>query len=123
MKPATYFLLLLLVCIAVAGSGSAQSGVKDSITSVANEPTKPVDAKREEAKDSRAAAQLFEEADHYAQKKFDEFEKRHMPFDARTAEKIRQEQRDLAARYATTVSARKLEGNDSYYLGMLYNLS
>ena len=54
---------------------------------------------------------------------FDEFEKHHMPYDSQLAEKIRQEQRDLAARYAIQLSARKLEGTDSYYLGMLYNLA
>ena len=72
---------------------------------------------------TRDAAQLYEEADTYAQKKFDDFEKRHMPFDARLADKIKQEQRDLAARYAVVLAARKPQGKDVYYLGMLYNLA
>jgi thiol-disulfide isomerase/thioredoxin len=46
-----------------------------------------------------------------------------MPFDARLADKIKQEQRDLAGRYAAVVAARKLEGKDVYYLGMLYNVA
>src|SRR5260370_28411982 len=46
-----------------------------------------------------------------------------MPYDERLEGKIKQEQRDLAARYATTLAARKLEGQDVYYLGLLYNLA
>ncbi|PYS35060.1 MAG: hypothetical protein DMF75_04735, partial [Acidobacteria bacterium] len=49
--------------------------------------------------------------------------KRHMPFDARLSDKIKQEQRDLAASYATLLAARQLEGQDVYYLGLLYNLA
>src|SRR5207249_348608 len=37
--------------------------------------------------------------------------------------KIKQEQRDLAANYAALLAARKLEGQDVYYLGLLYNLA
>ena len=73
--------------------------------------------------DSQTAQQLFEEANNYVSHKFAEFEKRKMPYDSPLAEKIRKEQRDLAARYAAALAARKLEGKDVYYLGMLYNLA
>lgn len=69
------------------------------------------------------SSQLYKDAESYAQKKFDDFEKRGMPFDERLAEKIKQEQRDLAARYAQRLSSRRLEGTDTYHLGMLYNLA
>src|SRR5947208_378337 len=46
-----------------------------------------------------------------------------MPFDARLSDKIKQEQRDLAASYAALLAERKLEGQDVYYLGLLYNLA
>ena len=119
MKFALQTLVLLLVLTTAAGQMFAQTGQ-------AKDPNAGIDtngARREDANDSRAAAQLYQEADNYAQKKFDEFEKRHMPYDSQIAEKIRREQRDLAARYAMQLSARKLERDDSYYLGMLYNVA
>src|SRR5258708_37556370 len=81
------------------------------------------DTKSADLKDTRDAKQLYDQAENYAQKKFDDFEKRKMSFDARLADKIKQEQRDLAARYAVILAARKPQGNDVYYLGMLYNLA
>ena len=122
MKRTASFLSVLLVCSAVASSAFAQSGrVKDS--AALSSATKIAGTKSEESKDSRDAVQLYDEVDNYAQKKFDEFQKRHMPYDSQLAEKIRQEQRDLAARYASNLSARKLAGSDIYYLGMLYNVA
>ncbi len=79
--------------------------------------------KKTDLNDSRSAAQLFENADTYTQKKFAEFEKRKMPYDERLEEKIKQEQRDLAGRNATILAARKIAGQDLYYLGLLYNLA
>src|ERR1041385_8000685 len=73
--------------------------------------------------DSQTAAQLFESADTYARKKFEEFEKLKMPYDDQLKQKIEKEQRDLAARYAAALGARKLSGKDIYYLGMICNLA
>jgi thiol-disulfide isomerase/thioredoxin len=122
MKHFPRLLLALWCCLFAAQSAWAQSGrVKDATANLSSdEASKTAEAKRT---DSRDAAQLYEEADNYAQKKFDDFEKRHMPFDARLADKIKQEQRDLAARYAVVLTARKPQGKDVYYLGMLYNLA
>jgi thiol-disulfide isomerase/thioredoxin len=122
MKHFPRLLLALWCCLFAAQSTWAQSGrVKDAGASLSSEEaTKTAEAKRVETRD---AAQLYEEADTYAQKTFDDFEKRHMPFDARLADKIKQEQRDLAARYAVVLAARKPQGKDVYYLGMLYNLA
>ncbi|HVS81333.1 MAG TPA: TlpA disulfide reductase family protein [Pyrinomonadaceae bacterium] len=125
MKIFSKALPLWLICLGVFGSASAQSGrVKDaSATSLAREANKPNAEKPADLNDSRTATQLFEDADNYAQKRFDDFEKRHMPFDARLADKIKQEQSDLAGRYAALLATRKLEGKDVYYLGLLYNLA
>jgi thiol-disulfide isomerase/thioredoxin len=122
MKHFPRLLLASGCCLVVAGSTWAQSGrVKEAAASLtSDEASKTAEAKRTDAKD---AAQLYEEADNYAQKKFDDFEKRHMPFDARLVDKIKQEQRDLAARYAVLLAARTPQGRDVYYLGMLYNLA
>ena len=51
------------------------------------------------------------------------FEKLKMPYDDQLKQKIEREQRDLATRSAATLAARKLNGNDVYYLGLLYNLA
>jgi thiol-disulfide isomerase/thioredoxin len=120
MKSVPYSLVFLLLC--AASHAFAQSGrVKDG--AILNADSKTSDAKHEDAKDSRPAAQLYQEADDYAQKEFDEFEKAHMPYDSAIADKVHREQRDLAGRYAIQLSARKLDSNDFYYLGMLYNLA
>jgi thiol-disulfide isomerase/thioredoxin len=124
MKRFQLLLLVSLSVFALGHSAAAQSGrVKDAAepaqTGEANKPT----AEKPDLNDSRTAAQLFEDADTYTQKKFAEFEKRHMPYDARIEEKIKQEQRDLALRHATVLAARKLESKDVYYLGLLYNLA
>lgn len=122
MKHFPRMLLALWCCLFAAQSICAQSGrVKDAAASLSSdEASKAAEAKRVETRD---AAQLYEDANTYAQKKFDDFEKRHMPFDARLADKIKQEQRDLAARYAVVLAARRPQGKDVYYLGMLYNLA
>ena len=124
MKRFQFSLLALIGILALSNSALAQSGrVKDATdparTGEANKP----DVAKPDLNDSRTAAQLFEDADTYTQKKFAEFEKRHMPYDARIEEKIKQEQRDLAVRHATVLAARKLESKDVYYLGLLHNLA
>jgi len=73
--------------------------------------------------DKKSAAQLFEEANTYTRKKFDEFEKAKMPFNEHLKQMVEREQRDLAGRYAIALAARKLKGDDFYYLGMLYNIA
>jgi thiol-disulfide isomerase/thioredoxin len=73
--------------------------------------------------DARSASQLFEEADNYARKKFAVLEKQKVPYDAQLKLRIEKEQRDLAARSADLLTARKLSGTDVYYLGLLYNLA
>ena len=124
MKRFQLLLFVWLGILALSNSAPAQSGrVKDAAdpaqTGEANKPT----VEKPDLNDSRTAAQLFEDADTYTQKKFAEFEKRKMPYDARIEEKIKQEQRDLAARHATVLAARKLESKDVYYLGLLHNLA
>jgi thiol-disulfide isomerase/thioredoxin len=87
-----------------------------------NATTKAV-AEKVAAGDSRTAAELFEDADKYAKKKFDAFEKLKMPYDQQLVDKIKREQRDLAFRYATQLAGRSPAGQDLYYLGRLYNLA
>jgi thiol-disulfide isomerase/thioredoxin len=126
MKPFALLLALTLAVVVVNDRVLAQSQREKDTAGVARngEANKPAAEKPlVNLNDARTAAQLFEDADKYTEKKFAEFEKRHMPFDARLSEKIKQEQRDLAASYAALLAARKLEGQDVYYLGMLCNLA
>jgi thiol-disulfide isomerase/thioredoxin len=125
MKRSPLFFQVLICSLILAHAALAQSGrVKDAGTaSVTGEASKVSEEKPALVNDSRTAVQLYEDANSYVQKKFAEFEKRGMPYDQRLEEKIKQEQRDLATLYATTLAARKLEPKDSYYLGLLYNLA
>ena len=133
MKRFQLLLFVLVGCLAAGTSALAQSGrVKDTTSAPpTGESSKANDAKSADVpanllvnpNDPRTALQFFEDADNYTQKQFAEFEKRQMPYDQRIEEKIKQEQRDLAGQYATVLAARKLEGQDVYYLGLLYNLA
>src|SRR5215831_5402213 len=117
-------LLALLGCALLSSVALGQStAVQESSTGpAANETRKPAPEKSD-PRELKTAAQLFAEADGYVKKKFDAFEKAKMPYDDQVAEKVKREQRELATSYATLLVARKLEGKDVYYLGMLYNLA
>lgn len=66
---------------------------------------------------------LFEEANTYVDRKFAEFNKQKAPYDQKLEAKTKQEQKDLAAKFATVLASRKkLADGDLYYLGMLYHL-
>jgi thiol-disulfide isomerase/thioredoxin len=72
--------------------------------------------------DQRPAYILFQEARTYADKQFAEFIKQKIPFDKKLEEKTKQDQRDLATKYAAVLEARQpLRDEDVYYLGMLYH--
>ena len=125
MKRFPFCFQVLICALVLVPAVFSQSGrVKDAGTTPANgEPNKPANETPLAANDSRTPLQLYDEANDYVKKKFAEFEKRNMPYDQRLEEKIKQEQRDLAARYATQLAGRKLEPKDIYYLGLLYNLA
>jgi thiol-disulfide isomerase/thioredoxin len=68
-----------------------------------------------------SAAQLFDEANTYARKKFTEFETKKLPYSEKLRLQIIQEQKQLAAKNAAMLVARKtLAGEDFYFLGMLH---
>jgi thiol-disulfide isomerase/thioredoxin len=74
--------------------------------------------------DTRSAQALYEEASSYLEKKFAEFRKQKVAYDPKLEAGIKQEQKDLAAQNAATLTVRgSLAGNDFYYLGMLHHLS
>jgi thiol-disulfide isomerase/thioredoxin len=56
--------------------------------------------------------------------KFEQFNRDRVPFNQERANKVYAEQREMAARYARLLAARReLAGDDLFYLGMLYRLA
>src|ERR1700682_2921079 len=106
-----YFISILLLCLALLTPSSfAQSGPGKATPIV--------------VADARSAQQLYEEANNYISKKYEEFNLKKLGFDPKLEAATRQEQRDLAAQLAATLTARTtLAAKDLYYLGMLYHLA
>src|SRR3954471_14677011 len=74
--------------------------------------------------DKRPAQELFEDANGYLGRRFHEFNKQKLPYDAKLEAQTKKEQKDLAIKNAATLQARgSLKGDDLYYLGMLYHLA
>ena len=74
--------------------------------------------------DDRTAQALFEDANGYLGRRYQEFNKQNLPYDAKLEEKTKTEQKELAVHNAGILSARKsLAADDLYYLGMLYHLA
>ncbi|MDQ2937640.1 MAG: hypothetical protein M3R67_09035, partial [Acidobacteriota bacterium] len=104
---------LLLLTIFTVGSSTAQTPQGPN----ENKGTGP-------AYESRSAKILFEEANSYVEKRFSEFNKRRLAYDRKLESKIKEEQKETAAKYAAALEARgPLSGNDVYYLGMLHHLA
>ena len=107
------FLLLVSLTLITTVSGVGQ---------VSQAP--PVNPGPTSVSEIRPARDLFEEANHYIDKKFVEFNKRGLAYDRKLETKTKQEQKDLAAKYAAVLEARPLLANaDVYYLGMLQHLA
>lgn len=74
--------------------------------------------------DDRPAQVLFEDANGYLGRRYQEFNKQNLPYDSKLEEKTRQEQKDLAVKNAATLESRQnLHGDDLYYLGLLDHLA
>ena len=100
------FVLLLLVALSTFAQGLA--------------PIVKPDGKA----DTRPAQELFEDANGYLGRRYQEFNKQKLPYDAKLEAQTKKEQKDLAVRNAATLQARSpLKGDDLYYLGMLHHLA
>jgi thiol-disulfide isomerase/thioredoxin len=74
--------------------------------------------------DDRPAQALFEDANGYLGRRYQEFNKLQLPYDPKLEEKTRKEQQELAVRNAAILQARTpLAGEDLYYLGLLHHLA
>lgn len=73
---------------------------------------------------AQASQDLFEDANGYLGRRYQEFNKQNLPYDPKVEEKTKKEQRDLALKNAGILRARpSLSNDDVYYLGMLYHLA
>jgi thiol-disulfide isomerase/thioredoxin len=74
--------------------------------------------------DTRPAQALYEDANGYLGRKYQEFNKQKLPYDAKLEAQTKKEQKDLAVKNAATLQARSpLAGEDLYYLGLLHHLA
>jgi len=105
------FLVLILTCTLLApASGLAQNGQPPGLPEI--------------PPDTRTAQFLYEEANGYLDKKFAEFNKQKLVYDPKLDATTKKEQKDLAARNAAVLEARRdVTETDLYYLGMLHHLS
>lgn len=107
-----HFAILLLMFAAFSCASiqiSAQSGRKNAALT---------------ARDMRAASAIYEDANGYVERKFDEYAQKRVPYDKQLEERTYRERRETAARSAEQLSARtNLAGDDLYYLGLLYRLA
>lgn len=71
----------------------------------------------------RTIRALFDEANTYIEKKYEDFNRRRIVFDPRLVALVKQEQKDLAARNAELALKKAIAGDDFYYLGLLYHLA
>src|ERR1051326_7890920 len=106
MKAVTLVLLLLLS--AAPSFAQALDAAKDATSKA----------------DDRPAQALYEDANGYLGRRYQEFNKQKLPYDPKLEAQTRKEQQELAVKNATILKARShLSKEDLYYLGMLQHLS
>ena len=101
------FLLLLLL--------PASLVAQPALDAKADDPAKP---------DDRPAHVLYEDANGYLARRYQEFNKKKLPYDPKLEAQTKKEQHDLAVKNAGILKARSpLSNEDLYYLGMLHHLA
>jgi thiol-disulfide isomerase/thioredoxin len=84
--------------------------------------TGPSAATAPDVNDTRPASELYADVLKFGRTRRAELEKL-KTVDPQLIEKTQKEQRDLATKYASLLTARKVAGEDVYYLGLLHNLA
>lgn len=115
-SPNFLILVWLLLSLAAVGNANAQ----EQTNSASQSSKKNENA----ASEKRSASILFAEAQSYVNTRFLEFNKQKIPYDQKLVAKTKQEQKDLAAKYAAILQTRaSLSNADIYYLGRLHQLA
>src|SRR5215204_1437674 len=116
--------LALAMCAAVPGDARAQAGVRPRAVESADKESAGKGPAAANAAKASEAQTLYEEAAQYAQRKFDEFREKEVPYDRKLEQKTLQEQKELALQNAARLAVRgPLRGTDLYYSGLLYALA
>ena len=107
MQVVKLFLLLLLL--------PASLLAQPALDAKSDDPAKP---------DDRPAHVLYEDANGYLARRYQEFNKKKLPYDPKLEAQTKKEQHDLAVKNAGILKARSpLSNEDLYYLGMLHHLA
>ena len=100
------FVVALILCTSVLGRSQS------------------LDAKAaDKGPDSRSAREIFEDANGYLGRRYQEFNKKNQPYDPKLEAQVKKDQHDLALKNAAILESRKLRGDDRYFLGLLYHLA
>lgn len=96
-----------------------------SLTVASGQTLAPTNALSEKDKaDTRTAQALFEDANGYLGRRYQEFNKQNLAYDPKLESQTKKEQVALALRNAEILKARgQLKGEDLYYLGLLYHVA
>jgi thiol-disulfide isomerase/thioredoxin len=98
--------LMLLIAVSTFAQGLAPAG------------------KPESKSDNRTAQALYEDANGYLGRKYQEFNKQKLAYDPKLEAQTKKEQKDLAIKNAAVLQARShLTDEDIYYLGLLHHLA
>lgn len=112
------FTLLVIVSLCFTVPTFAQSTASNAL---------PAGAAATPPERAREVAALYAEAEGYARKKYEAFEREGLGYDQKLVEEVEREQRALAARYAAEVTAREsrtpLSAREIFDLGQLYNVA
>lgn len=100
------FVIALILCTSVLGRSQSLDG-------------KTTD----KGPDTRSAREVFEDANGYLGRRYQEFNKKNQPYDPKLEAQVKKEQHDLAVKNAAILESRKLHGDDRYFLGLLYHLA
>ena len=99
-------LLILLATVSTFAQGLAPATKSDS---------KP---------DKRSAQELFEDANGYLGRMYQEFNRQKLPYDSKLEAQTKREQKEVAVKNAAILQSRSpLTADDLYYLGMLHHLA
>src|ERR671919_227177 len=102
---------LTIVLILVAAMSSFAQGLA---------PNTKADAKV----DKRPAQELYEDANGYLGRRYQEFNKQKLPYDPKLEAQTKKEQKDLAIKNAVILQSRSsLKADDLFYLGMLHHVA
>lgn len=109
------FLIAVVLILLVSPSSFAQALDGKTVETKTDGTTKP---------EERPAQALYEDANGYLGRRFQEFNKKNLAYDPKLEAQTKKEQQELAVKNAAILKARAPQSNeDLYYLGMLYHVA